>query len=94
MRMPELLYSTGRRVFGGNMAITLIYAQNMLAKWQDCEMELATGQAKEYTIGTRSFTSFDLKEIRAAVQYWEDKVDVLSGATSGRRVKMVVPRDM
>lgn len=75
-------------------AVTLEYARKMLDAWQECEFKLATGQAKEYVVGSRRFTSIDLSDIRARVQYWEEKVDTLSGESNARRTRTVVFRDL
>ena len=73
---------------------TLAEAKEMLKVWKDCEMALASGQAKEYQIGTRSFTSVDLPDIVARVNYFANKVDQLSGNSRTTRVTRIVPRDL
>ena len=73
---------------------TLEEATKMLQVWKDCELALATGQAKEYHIGTRSFTSVDLPDIVARVNYFANKVEQLKGNSRSTRVTRVVPRDL
>lgn len=73
---------------------TLEEAKEMLKIWKDCELALASGQAKEYQIGTRSFTSVDLPDIVARVNYFANKIEQLSGKSRTSRVTRIVPRDL
>lgn len=75
-------------------AHTLAEAQEMLALWKDCERQLATGQAKEYKIGTREFRAIDLPYVISRINYYANQVAQLSGAAKSSRVMRVVPRDL
>ena len=75
-------------------AYTLVEARELLALWKDCERQLATGQAKEYKIGTREFRSIDLPYIISRVNYFANLVAQLSGTAKSTRVHRVVPRDL
>lgn len=75
-------------------AYTLAEAQEMLRLWKDCERQLATGQAKEYKIGTREYRAIDLPYIISRVNYFANLVAQLSGTTKSTRVHRVVPRDL
>lgn len=80
------------------MAITTAYsiteAREMLALWKDCERVLASGQAKEYRIGTREFRAVDLPDIAERIRYFSNVIESLSGTTRTSRVTRVVPRDL
>ena len=76
-------------------AYTLTEAKEMLTRWKDCEMQLASGQAKHYRIGSREFTSVDLPEIAKRITYFSNVVDALTNGTARKaRVVRVVPRDL
>lgn len=75
-------------------AYTLTEAREMLEQWKACEKALASGQAKEYRIGTREFTSVDLKDIAARILYFTNVVESLSGTVRTSRVTRIVPRDL
>lgn len=75
-------------------AYTLAEAREMLALWKECEKALASGQAKEYRVGTREFTAVDLPDIAARINYFGNVVEALSGAVRTSRVVRVVPRDL
>ena len=75
--------------------ITLKEAQKHLKKWLNAEMEIATSQS--YTIGTRTLTRANLKEVRDQIKFWENKVAELEkeAARKGRnRVYRAIPRDL
>ncbi len=74
-------------------AYTLAEAQEMLTLWKDCERTLASGQATSYRVGTRECTLVDLEDIRAAINYFGNLVEALSGKVRTKRVTTVVPRD-
>lgn len=80
------------------MAITTAYtkeeAQEMLELWKACEKALASGQAKEYRIGTREFTAVDLPDIAARIKYFSNVIEALSGVVRTTRVTRVIPRDL
>ncbi|KEO84766.1 DUF6148 family protein [Tumebacillus flagellatus] len=71
------------------MAFTLEQAQKHLETWMAAELAVATGQS--YTIGTRSLTRANLKDIRDSITYWRGEVDRLSGTTRRPRVRRIVP---
>lgn len=75
--------------------ITLETAKKHLDLWLTAESEIATSQS--YTIGTRSLTRANLKEVREQIKYWQNKVTELENlaARKGRnRVYRAVPRDL
>ena len=80
------------------MAITTAYniteAREMLALWKDCEKALASGQAKEYRIGTREYEAVDLPYIVSRINYYANQVAQLSGTARKSRVVRIVPRDL
>lgn len=73
---------------------TLSEAQEMLTLWKACEKALASGQAKEYRVGTREFTALDLPEVAARITFFGDVIESLSGQTRSTRVVRIVPRDL
>lgn len=56
--------------------ITLAQAEAKLALWMEADDAVAGGQG--YSIGNRSLTRADSKEIRENMQYWEKKVKNLT----------------
>lgn len=75
--------------------ITLTDAQKHLDIWLEAETEIATSQS--YTIGTRSLTRANLKEVREQIKFWQNKVAQLENeaVNKGRnRVYRAVPRDL
>lgn len=74
--------------------MTLAEAQAMLELWINAEKAVSTGQS--YSIGGRSLTRVDMKEIREAQQYWEGQIYKLEHNISSRgaRVLRVIPRDL
>lgn len=75
-------------------AYTLAEATQLLALWKDCERQLATGQAKEYKIGSREFRAIDLPYIISRINFFANLVGQLSGTAKTSRVHRVVPRDI
>jgi len=73
---------------------TITEAREMLQLWKDCERALASGQAKEYRIGTREFTAIDLPEIAQRINYFGNVIEALSGSARTVRVARIVPRDL
>lgn len=71
--------------------ITLQTAQQMLSDWLKAEAAVMTGQ--EYRVGNQMLRRVNLSDIRAAITYWSDKVDELSGKP---RISMLqaIPRDV
>lgn len=76
------------------MGITLKTAKEHLNLWLEAEAEISTSQS--YTIGTRSLTRANLKEVREQIVFWQNKVAELEKleARKGRnRVFRAIPRD-
>lgn len=67
--------------------ITLTQAETQLALWYAADAAVATGQA--YTIGGRSLTRANAREIRENLTYWDNKVQRLT--RGGLRVKFGTP---
>lgn len=77
------------------MGITLKQAQQHLEMWLNAEEEIATSQS--YTIGTRTLTRANLKEVRDQIKFWQGKVDDLEKAAAGKgrnRTYRAIPRDL
>lgn len=75
--------------------ITLEKAKQHLEVWLEAELEVATNQS--YSIGTRSLTRANLKEIRGEIQFWQNQVARLENIKNRRgrnRITRVVPRDL
>ncbi len=75
--------------------VTLKEAQKHLKMWLEAELKIAASQS--YTIGTRSLTRANLKEVREQIKFWQNKVSELEGAAGrkGRnRILRAVPRDL
>ena len=75
-------------------AYTLAEAQEMLTLRKDAERSLASGQVTSYKVGTRECTLVDMEDIRAAINYFGNLVEALSGTVRTKRVTRVVPRDL
>lgn len=75
-------------------AYTLSEAREMLELWKGAEKALASGQVKSYQVGSRECTLIDMEEIRAAINYFGNLVEALSGSVRTKRVTRVVPRDL
>jgi len=67
--------------------ITLTQAEAQLALWMAADTAVATGQA--YTVGGRSLTRADAKEIRNNIVFWDAQVKRLS--RGGIRVRGGTP---
>ena len=67
--------------------ITLAQAQAQLSAWMDADTAVATGQS--YSMGNRSLTRANAKEIRENITYWDKKVQRLT--RGGIRVKGGTP---
>ena len=65
--------------------ITLAQAQAQLTTWLAADTAVASGQA--YTIGGRSLSRANAKEIRENIQFWDSKVQKLS--RGGIRIRTV-----
>lgn len=69
-------------------SITQAQAEAQLASWLAASTAVASGQA--YSIGGRSLTRADAKEIRENIIFWNDMVKNLDG-TGGMKVIGVTP---
>lgn len=69
--------------------MTLERAKEHLDAWYKAELAVSTGQS--YKIGSRQLTRANLLEIQKQINYWENRIAVLSG--KNHRVKRVIPRD-
>lgn len=74
-------------------AYTLEEARSNLKLWKECEIALASGQAKAYRVGTREFTALDLDEISKRIEYFSNVIEAYD-TTRTNRVVRVVPRDL
>lgn len=73
---------------------TLEEAQDMVKEIKEAIKSIVNGSAKSYKIGTREYTSLDLKELQSMLDYYGNVVESLSRNTRKRRVVRVVPRDL
>jgi hypothetical protein len=71
--------------------ITSAQAAAALARWVAADEAVATGQ--EYSIGGRSLTRADAKEIRENIDYWDDKCKELAESVQGLVISQVSPTD-
>jgi hypothetical protein len=70
------------------VAITLAQAEQHLNEWLAADLAVAKGQA--YSIGGRTFTRADAREIRENIRFWQQMVKQL--ARGGMRTRgAVVP---
>lgn len=75
----------------------LEHRKAMLEECYKAEMKLMQGEVKQYTIGSRSLTRFDLSELWDMIQQLEKEIDELEAVLAGgkrRKVVGVVPRDI
>ena len=70
--------------------ISIEVAREMLHGWVMAEKGLMT--SLEYQMGTRRLRRVDLPEVRAAIKYWQDQIDVILG-NSRIRVQQIIPRN-
>jgi len=75
-------------------AYTLEEAREMLGLWKSAEKSLASGQVTSYRVGSRECTLLDMEDIRAAINYFRNLVEALSGEVRTKRVTRVVFRDL
>lgn len=68
--------------------ITLEQAETQLTLWMDADTKVASGQA--YSIGGRSLTRANAKEIRDNITYWDQHVKRLT--RGGIRINGGTPR--
>ena len=71
--------------------LTAAQAAAGLARWVAADEAVATGQ--EYSIGGRSLTRADAKEIRENIDYWSDKCQELGQPVQGLVISQVAPTD-
>lgn len=69
--------------------ITLAQAEAALAQWIAADQAVASGQS--YSIKDRSLSRADAAEITRKIEYWDNKVKMLSRLARGRgRTRYVV----
>ncbi|QGQ97070.1 hypothetical protein EHS13_20345 [Paenibacillus psychroresistens] len=72
---------------------SLEVSQMHLDSWLAAELALSTAQS--YTIGSRSLTRVDLKDVMTQIRYWQNQVN---GATPGMgkksKVRRYIPIDL
>jgi hypothetical protein len=68
--------------------VTLAQAQAQLNAWLAASLAVAGNQS--YTIGMRTLTRANAKEIQGLVSYWERRVQALSRGPGGMRVRYAV----
>ena len=73
---------------------TLEEAQAMLASWKEAARALASGQVKEYQIGTRKLTMLDMETIERQIRHFGEVADELNGKINTRSVRRAVFRDI
>lgn len=71
---------------------TLETAQKHLDAWLKCELAISTGQS--YTIGSRSLTRANLREVMRQIRYWQGQVDLITGKRPKSRIRRFVPIDI
>jgi hypothetical protein len=70
--------------------ITLADAQAQLTAWLAASTAVASNQS--YTIGSRSLTRADAREIREQIKFWDSQVKRLAdSAGGGIRVRGITP---
>jgi Family of unknown function (DUF6148) len=71
-------------------AISLAQAQSQLDSWLAASTAVASNQS--YTIGSRSLTRADSKDIREWIKFWRSEVTRLEGSAGGGiRVRGITP---
>jgi hypothetical protein len=63
--------------------------------WLEAELELTSHQS--YTIGSRTLTKANLKDVREQIQFWQNEIAKLENQAErkGRnRIVRAVPRDL
>lgn len=73
---------------------TLTEAREMLTLWKDAARALASGQVKEYIIGSRRLTYIDLDDIYKQIAYFSEVIAALDGSKNTKSVRTVIPRDI
>lgn len=72
------------------MTTALEEARIHLEAWKAADLAVASG--KSYRIGSRQLQRADVSEIRGQINYWQKKINKLSGVTR-RKVYYGVPVD-
>lgn len=75
----------------------LAQRQAMLDACYDAYQNLISGSVKQYSIGSRSLTRFDIAELWDMIQKLEKEIDELETLLAGggrRKASGVVPRDI
>lgn len=70
--------------------MSLERAKIHLDAWYQAEIAVSTGQS--YTIGNRTLTRANIKDIKQQINYWENRVKAMSGKKR-RRSARIIPRD-
>lgn len=68
--------------------VSLLQAQTQLDAWIAASIAVAAGQS--FSMGERSLTLVNAKEIREQIDYWDAKVNAFE-RTSGRQIKGITP---
>lgn len=70
--------------------ITLAQSEAQLTAWMAASTAVSQGQA--YTIGSRSLSRANAKEIRENIQFWDSQVKRLAdGSSGGIRCRGITP---
>lgn len=72
------------------------FRKRTLDEMRSAYLDLIAGRVKSYTIGSRSLTRFDLKELDDLIKQTEKEIDSLESQLAGgkpRKAVGVVPRD-
>lgn len=73
---------------------TLDLAKKHLNAWLEAELTVTTGQS--YTIGTRTLTRANLKEIGEKIKFWANEVEKIEASSKKKprnRIYRAVPMD-
>lgn len=73
---------------------TLAEAEEALKLWKEAYKALASGQVKEYAIGTRKLTYLELKDILKQIDYFAEVIENIKNKKNRRNVRLAVPRDI
>ena len=73
---------------------TLDEVRELLKAYKTAEMELVSGQAKSYRIGSREFEAIDLGFIQAQIKRLAGYETELTGTRRVKRMQRVMIRDL
>ena len=73
---------------------TLAEVRQLLAEYKKAELELVSGQAKRYRIGSREFEAVDLDMIQAQIRRLSAYEEELTGSRRKKRMQRIVIRDL